>query len=819
MADTIIVHDLPANTPASFYGGGNNVTLDVYDNFAFSRTRKREEYTQLDKIQGAGVLGFDIPYTPKNIFLLQRFVAPNVLDNDYLPLRITALSGGEALPQTLLFVVRTDDAKRQFSIEISDSDEFWKKQAEALRLCDIDLGQYLFNKATIEAGWANTNWRTNGNIPVQVPPAHFGKIYNGIEGPFVITDWRPWISLPAILEAGFCQMNWTFESPLQENDWWCKLYLYILAKDFYKAPQKVDDYYFHATKLPTTYSWDDFTPPNQDQQNYFDAANGVYTNKNEDPIQLSFCFEAIYDTNCIGITPTQDYWIKWYLALRDPDDVVIEWYNGYQYLVPAGPQSLTFEFCTELIEIPPYWDVVLYSAIGPEFNSIAGLGPNDFQVAVCEGTTWEARLDGEMLYPGATIQVGNLLTCDKTFLDLLEGLAHFGLLFDTNHGERIVTMWPPETTDIHGSDVEGFLLDGSLAVALSDALEIVPESEKKELPRERTTRFIRYEFKDSKDDYIRIQKLPDDRPPFYRLVDLGPGLKNQLRRSRNKFFAATLNIEHALVTLPALWDNSDGRYSFDIDPRIIYFEGLVEQVNSLGEPIYFNYNSVTALGDNIPTSGQVITKLINDGSGVRKIEENIAYGYKRYDIYTMFLRYSQELQLAVPDIEYLMHINHALNRAMTFRVPLAIQYKHYAYMALLLEMNDYRAGTRLSTPVVVRPLAQRTDFPCATLCSYDIVAPNKYILDIVMEDGRNLRTLQVFSFPYDVTDPDQLTALQDELDAWLALEDSVANHTVAVSAGTSITITNTDQLFYSVVTNAVANLLGSTETLFNKVCN
>ena len=824
--DKIILKEIPAGTPAQ-YLTGQALELDTLPGFSFRITQKLQELSEFENLTSNGVLGFEIPYTPKNDWALKLFRTASVLDNDYAPVPVICITDSEVLSQDLMFITGRKDRSQRYTIELSDVESFWKTKAEELKLCQIPLGLTLFDQATYEALWFQPSF-VDGEEPVRWLLGDWGKLLNGVEGPIVPTDFRPLVSLHHMLVAGFCAIGYTFETPLASEDWYRRLYLYLLSIDFWKNENAGQQYGFRATQTadpgspiaPCVVNWDDSTAPNYDSgDNHF---NSVYTNNDDFPIQMCFCWAIPFDPADYAFIGN-DFYFRVQIRLRDEADQTMHCWPQNEFFIDISEftETTTWEFCLDDVEIPPGWDVTfdLLLSLNPYDPATAPncefIGGGDLQGCVPQNTVWWGIPCGKHFYPGDVLDIGTMLRCDKTFADLLKGVAHFGFKFETNYALDTVTMYPSNNTQVHGNEVEGYFRPYTSAVDISKFIE--PESLDAKYPKSKLDRFIRYQFADAKDEYIKQQNYPDDKPPFYRLVDLGQHLKNEIKPDKNPFFEPTVNKITNGISMPVFWDNNDGELSTDIGPRIVYFEGAVRQKTSDGEDVRFNYESQILVGNNIPTSGQHIPILVDSGSGPRPIPENVMYGYRTSDLFEMFLKFIVWERRFAPEFNFLVSFTRSLYSQMDFRNPLFIHYQELTFVAKLFEIRDHRTNYKLTTPILVKPHVAVSDEICTSLCTYDgPTHSEKFVVDIILADGRRLAEISAFSFPYSLTSEAEL--LQFDMEQWLMAEDATGSFSVTV-APTNVTITDTVIEFSEICVNSLPQIPGSDCSDFSKTCN
>lgn len=707
MRDRIEIIDIPANISSRFIDDTGNVTLDLPAGFTFQLTARLEELSDINKIEGAAVLGFDLPKTPKNDFLFKNFDSPNIIDNDFSPIEVRLMTaGGTVLPQNLLWVVGASDSNSTWKVEIVNGDGFWAIDAENTKLRDIDFGSFQVTEANLLANWPNVQW-ADGQDPFWFPLVHYGGFRKN-PNEWSVEDFLPWLSIPATLKRGFSEIKWNVECPLFNTDWFNRLWYYALSRGLeytnqgilyggllrLGGPLQVDNTVTDEDGLEFTAEIGDFG------NNFSTQVSGTYGNvtvfemAQDIGATMEFCMEGT-------VTHISGAAVTFTIRILDFDQSTIV-YDSFTSITISPGESKAIRICKEIPLIPGQRVFFLLE----NDLTTGGVYELDGSFAI------ESRAVSERIYRVDTVNIAELISPDYSFLDFLKGVIHLcNLKVSTDWITRTVGLYPEGKTDVYNdADIEGFFLPYDQSIDVTKY--VIPKSRNISFPRERPNRFLRLAFKRSTDDHIKDLDLPDSEPLYGRTIDLGEAFKKETKESRNPFFEPTANVQHFELSIPALWDNTNGEPSTDIGPRIMYAAGYFAQVSTseedAGEEMTWIFEDIQRT--DMPFGAQSFDGIVfRDGGPDFSIDESVVYGEKTIDLYTMFYRFMTNNLRFAPTYDVLIYMDDVLFEQLNFRRRMFMQYGDEGFFAKLISKNDYRTNEDIPTPVTIHPDFQITD--------------------------------------------------------------------------------------------------------------
>lgn len=612
----IIVVDNPPSYFPDRFKRDDRVLLDPGE-FRLTLSKKVGELSDINKISDEAVLGGSLPKTPVNDLILEKFIDPNIGANALEPIPVSVFTGANRIRPDRLQVINASDNSGTYDIEVKRSADHWLTKAAVTTLNEIDLGSFEFNQTNVENNWANGALYLDGNVGIYLPLVHYGAWTRDSE--IITEDFRPWFHALYVLQQGFCSIGWNFVSPVLESDYGRRLITYILGSSIGNNDALKDSSAFKLKFNIIT--------------NRFDIV--VFDNGNNIAADNSFITPGYYD---------------FYLELkgdfvnhdasgnsRVATSIYVSGDDGAQendLYLPPGPFNI---------------QMVLRDAfVAPGENAkpivtITGLEGIDFE----DGYFYNVP-KRRIFQEGDTLILNEWVSSEHTLLDFFKGIVHlFRGKIVTDWKNKTVTLLPPFDVDVYGDLVDGFY-DADIEVFSSDT--ILGRSKEVSLRPAEKVRNIEITFKNSNDAYIRAQDF--EKEPFSKEVDFGEQFEGE-KKYENPFFEPTLNVltediprplvitNPLPVDLPHLWDNEEGKLSFDIAPRILYVAGLITQGGEAEtgvEARLWSYKK--SLKTQIPFAFQVPVTQERIGSfpaySLQDIEENLVYGELPNDFYTLF---------------------------------------------------------------------------------------------------------------------------------------------------------------------------------------
>lgn len=702
--------NIPAGTPSDWLFDGM-LFLDIDQARTATRLSKaRDERSETGKIKGEAAYPISLVKTPKNVSVLQQYIRIPVVDQKYDPIPIIAVDGHMALQFDTLTIQGVDDTQTSLVGQLTKSESFWAKKARGLYLKDIPGDTFTFTVANIESQWGQVRWNDPGDPDFNFAPIHWGRPPDPSDLYLYQPEFlRPLHNARAILDKGFCEMGYKFRSTVMETNyasqWWC----YILAKDFYDYADKgVGTFDFQATD--TGSGWDDSTPPNFDSGG--NHANGRYDNLSGGEIQMGFEINISEWQNVFG----NDITFEIRLRVGDENQVYVEGTEQvFQFFVLVGD---TFDGAHRFdpVTLKPGWGA------GPTFWAVDYTGtPSETQIFNIGNTTFKSYfIFSKHIFQGDEIQPWTMINPDYTLYQFAEGIAELGgFMWWEDPARREVWLLPKLATTVYDEEIDGYLSGNHLDYREN---KIQVDSRKAAFPTEAKPRFVRFQFKDSTDGYIDTLDYNDEFPIYSRTVDFEVGTIDKPEVRKNSFFEPTADVNWNAITIPAMWDGNgshivgEGKESFNIKPRILFAVGLRSQVVPESENLdnstlaQWNWNGDQEQKDLPYYSQDPSRPTAGDGLTLYP-RESIVYGFKVFDLYTMFLKVRTIYERRMAKEEFLFLLSSADYGFITFRDYLLLHYAGDDFLAEPIEIRDFQPGSASPTPVVVNPVPQLSIIP------------------------------------------------------------------------------------------------------------
>lgn len=629
----ILIKNQPRDILPEFLDSNGQLWLDVGD----SRPKLTNKSGAINMSNGnafdEAALGFKLPKTPKNMhyFEMQGMLTPNTVEPLNGDIDVFVIAGSMVLRQNKLFVksIQPDGIE----VEVRQDAGNWWAEASKLKIASLDLGSYTHDQTTIEARWANEAWQ-DGDPLYYHPLVHYGGFRDGTDEVWV-EDFRPFLSVLGVLKKGFCAIGWDFQSPILEgNEWGRRLWMYILKDRYWEYSNRGSLYnvegdytsaqLIHNTSASSGYSINPDNITSDPGGRWVSTGNGYYSNGDR-PVTVKVRLQGtilsdignikfgLYDTNGNQLSAMYSF-------------------NPY-----GGGFGVTVDMESECVYLPAYGTIRIFNI--SEVGDITVSTGFSMTIEVC---------DDNRFYVGDNIALNEIVDDEVTLLDIVKGVSHMGLRIHADYSEKTVYMYP-ETLErclIFGGDYEGFYLAGANMEYIGGTGAGCKVLRNNETPKDR---YIRFAFKQSSDAYVRQQELEAEAPLYSKTVDLGVGNTDKTKDFRNPFFEPTADVPFGNgAKIPALWDNTDGKVSTKIAPRIVFAHGYIKQHSDLGGIAQYTYEGYDAK-ELMPYCSQLTDKEKDDGSGSSFIfmDGNVAYsdttGLHSTDLYRSMLYFRAEL--------------------------------------------------------------------------------------------------------------------------------------------------------------------------------
>lgn len=667
-------------------------------------TKKVEELNEVGKIKTEGALGFTLEDTETNFRILSEYINPLKLDQNYAPVKVLAMIGSISLPLNQLYVLRYNQA---FEVELRRAEDHWLDAAEKLKLNEIDFGEFLYDWQTIRDGW-RFDWNyTDGDQGVYFQPCHYGRFIDGDR--LNVGDLRPWFHTLAVLQKGFCQIGWEFESEVLQTTIGRISKCYILKENYDNRSEQPESRLLLETNGPYSTNgkiqWPTIVYDSDGVYSAGDiSGNGEY--------RFTLRGKVSMTTNCnagqfnrlqiIAVKTRQDGTLYTFPALVDQD-----------FECNGTTQSEDYFFSTRLTETILPGESISFFIFG---NRI------DFEL--------DASLNMELLtryVEGALLPLNEGIK-DDSFLDFFKGVLHLigGLIQVDWPNRKIIVrpafkgMWDMETYDGY------FLEDGEI-------VEVRTEKNKESIQAPNTQPFRTYELKFQDSDEFVEQEYQSEYELFAKRIENLNSTTGEKIENKNPYFAPTLNgqyggligadlagipgVSTAPYYLPHLWDNDQLETSRKIDPRIILsvYGKLNQQLpdgsvinpdillNDLGPGGY-------AIINEYPIGWQkLVGYTVKDDNGKTWDKQGLFYGdkdYYDYSLFTLFWQKKLQNTFSNASVEALGYLGPSDFSGLNARLRHSVEGMGRMIIGFLSEVRDFDGCGDQTTPVVLNPIRQ-----------------------------------------------------------------------------------------------------------------
>lgn len=736
---------------------GVDPILDVSDAFSLRLSKDVEKLSDVNKIMTEGVLGFSVPFTPRNNAIFIEYQTPLTLDNDREGYRVSVTQAGHTLLFNRLVVKQKDEKRQAWELELRRSNDHWIELASQKPLNEIDYGASSTTYASIENSWNDPEY--NGvydpadNDSTFWPIIDYGGWHDLTEPPqgtenrvktVGVADVRPLISLPYILKRGFCEIGWTIDGVLFEAAWFRRLWAYILKENYYDCDTqggRIRGRNFVRTLFS---SGSDYR-----MLRFRELIKGTFS------LRLPNMYPGFINAWSCGIYNTAEIALRYKFIVRG------EFHNDRAQAFTAIWQVFEVDpndnndFTGEILSEPSDAVVVQFDPFEKKYLSLEieatvqkrqkaaisiGVKPSSgFYVEA--GLYFEVVPVSRCIMPGSgTIEIADAVRGDYSLLDVLKGTVHLvnGRL-ETDFDTKTITIHPRRTADFWGDVVPSFILEEEPSIDLSEV--VIEESVKITNLRPQQKRFTRISFADTSDAYIESLSLSE--PAHSRKIQNGENLPDEIEEIQNPFFEPTLEGRpNDIATgaggrqpaplLPRFWDNTDGEVSYNIGPRILFAYGLVRQLNPVQKVNASTYcgfywaNPVNIAND------QPAIELFGYATQLRErtldpeptVDGNVVFSSFGKDLFVLcYLGLLQEKR-GGSLIDALVFLRMTEYSDYNFRRLFSFQYKGRPLRAEMQGIRDFAPCLEVPTPVTFFVNAQDSsccDLPCGcqfSVCEY-----------------------------------------------------------------------------------------------------
>lgn len=673
--------------------------LDLPDDFDLRFTKFLEELTDINKITKESALTFSVDYTELNdaLFYEYRYGSKS---SEYYDIRL--IFGSETMVFNRLHFKNLSDPTRQYELKLSGG--HWIELLDELKLSQLVLPNFLFNKANVEATWSDRE------ALVVFPPADYGRQFIG--GRLGLKDVRPVFNLRKLLDFCFCAIGYEYKNTFLESIKGRRIYGYLSGANWHSYENKNDEKRVELDVAAdiTVNTFQQLTTLNEisDPLDLWDNSaiqgmNSYYVPLNiyEPPlkIDLHFNFNVELSAPITGKTPYFIFAIVGYVLGSSASAIYDSW-DLVGTVVDGTTRTVNYTGVISL-EVEPNTYLSFWSGYGTFQDPPADQVYTDAKILT--GSTISIRPDPKYLVDGDSIPLANLLSSDITGLDVLKGVTHYmNGKFESDLSKRVVNNFPPETVLIGGEEVEGFYLREKAAQDLTEFVQV--NSKKLGIKETETARFYELKFAKTSDEYLKGLKLPISKGG--RNIDLGVGA-NKTEEIKNPFFEPTILREKPLaeadpnipdIFLPSISNNEDGNLSDFAGYRMLYHYGLVEELDDDGNPTRgFSWEGVQITAFGLLSMGGDVG--ITPGDNFR-----IGYGYFEEDAFNKFYSKFLNEKVTSSELEFLIFLDYLKYRNISFRLPVAIIYRGLPKLYQLIYLKDHSLLKNKITPVGFREI-------------------------------------------------------------------------------------------------------------------
>ena len=282
-------------------------------------------------------------------------------------------------------------------------------------------------------------------------------------------------------------------------------------------------------------------------------------------------------------------------------------------------------------------------------------------------------------------------------LDIFKAALHlFNGKIETDESEKTVTVYPPFDAEQLGENIEGFFKrNAGQQDVLVEPRSMVTESKEADIDR-----YVELKFKDSTDKYIEELTTGE---LYSRTVDLGYG-KVQTNKVENELFEPTAErftepdqTGGSGIYLPVLYDNTEGKRSTKLGPRIGWHYGDVRQVDSDGQRSY-KFEGVITQSFGYISQRPTVARVNNEP------DVPIIFAENEKDLWRLFYQRWLREQYALVSYEFLLYLELKDYLELSFRRPVGFTYEETYLLFQVIEIRDYDVQANTATPVKMKLL-------------------------------------------------------------------------------------------------------------------
>jgi len=703
----IQVLDDVENVAASMLVGGK-LFVDITKQDALEFSRKLSQLADVsNNIQDEASLSINLPYTDKNLAIASFVRDHGQTGVQFEPLAIIVQESGTVHHLNYLQFLGANDETQTFEARVERGQGHWLHDANRLLLKDLTFEPFTLTFENLLNNWETEAYFESSidNLGYYWPLVNYGGWL--AKNAVLPEDFRPWFHLYALLEKGFCEIGWKFQSPFYDTTFGRKLICYLLSENLLEVPEILALRKFKATV---------------ENSNLTVTGSGLARIIIFDTVEYDPA--GNYSTTTGAFAATGIFTFATSLELT---------HDG-----PAGPLIVTLEKRSAdgtLEELDQY--LVDTSATQFEQTHIVNLEAEDVQMAAGDRVHVSMLALTPMVMTGyftgfaqkAYLEAGQvidnpaiLISQELTLLDLYKAAKHICAgKTETLWPQRQIWLYAPNTADVFvDPDRQGYYT--SDVVDISEL--IVERSEIVQLERENKKRYLVLQWADSNDVHVKKKEDAQTFPLFSKVVDRGSKYEEGYEYSKNPLFQATVNKElvkfpvvppeivaNNEVQIPHCSDNDQDNISYKIGFRILHAHGYYFQETAAGDisrwRIETGGGNSTGM-DKLPYAymhpGEVLINSTFFGTPFAPIPRVIYGDEEDNDFYS--IAYRQELidRLYSVRSSFKAQLTAYLYQTLSFRDLYKVYYDGRTFLAHLLEINAQRTCSDEPAEIVLRPV-------------------------------------------------------------------------------------------------------------------
>jgi len=689
------------------WDSGNGAYVDVDGDTGIEFSKALAELNDTGRINDEAALRVSVPATDKNLVLFKAIHNHNLVEPDFNPLQVLVHEGSVTHNLDSLQATGYTDAGQRIECELKRSVRHWLEFAGNTFLNQIPIASVEFTKENLENIWANNFVYNDGDDGVYFPLVNYGGWLKPNE--VVVEDFRPWINPLKILQEGFCLGEWKFICPWLETTAGRQLSVYpygagygqqdfLIDEKRFRAHVGAEDFdpllFFFPVILP--FGTEDYDP------------NDVYDNSSYKYIG-SYVIATFRSTFTIAFASTSgSYSVNWLAAIvrENADGTVTVLDEETGTITDPNIQTLTVNLEARDVTVYGGQKIYVYWSSNGAHTVTALTG------------FFENAPTRRIFEAGETIDVGALMDAQTTLLDFYKAFVHMcNGKTHTDWLNKTVTLYTPYEEQYFDETVEGFYLDE--IEVITDIIS--QDSERVTLDRISQNRYIRLQFKESSDEFIKIRGLEEVEPLFSKLIDFGEDAPiKEIKKEENPLFEPTVTaiidkfpalipeITTYNVDIPHLWDNDEKKVSYDLGFRIVRLEGLVRQIESdTGNNTSRRWRFEGETKQEVPYSYQVPGVQLGEGFPTTPIDldTSVVYGEDENDndFYNLGYRKEYNRRSVFAKSSFDGQITARLYKQFDFRRAFIIKYNGRTFSARMLSISNRTACSDRPATMLFRP--------------------------------------------------------------------------------------------------------------------